>query len=104
MGFTNMATVIISGRVLLTEQRSGHKLQDDGTKRPWSISTAKVLVADTDVTEFSYDPSTDGALRKDDEIEALCSASTYRGDPSFRVIPGHLRVEGQALRSVPAEA
>lgn len=86
-----MATAIVEGRVLITDSRSGTKVTD-GVGRPWTINTARVLVADTDVTEVTYDPSTDGALRAGDEVRALVAVSTYRGEPSFRVVPGHLSV------------
>lgn len=75
-----MAAAVIEGRVLSVDFRQGVK---EG--RPWSMNTANILVADTDVSEIQYDPE-HGAIRKDDLIRVVCKVSTYRGEPSFRAV------------------
>lgn len=77
-----MAAVIIEGRTLSTSERSGKR--DDGTA--WQMHSARVLVADRDVTEVTYDPATLGVIRQGDQVSILAEASVYRGAPSFRAL------------------
>ncbi|WP_457204111.1 hypothetical protein [Nocardioides sp. HB32] len=43
----------MTGIVLRTDERSGNKVQDDGSSRAWKMTTAKVLVGGEDLIEVT---------------------------------------------------
>ena len=78
-------TVIVAGTVLALSNRSGVSRRDPENPRPYSIDTARVLVADHGIAEVTI-PETLTKPGKGESVELVCDADVYNGQVQLRAI------------------